>query len=156
MSTKVETSHLTKNILPGAVQLRAKRTGRLGVTMALSAAIAGASIGLTPISANAAAPARQTAMAPVTYMPSAMPGTALPMGSWIWYGFKLNWWETNRIANLSLWNAVAGVKGVNLIPYSSTIMAIYAVNWVLTARNARSMGQCLAISYAGTGLIVRC
>lgn len=83
-------------------------------------------------------------------------GSAQLIGNWAWYGYRLNWSETNQIANLSLWNAVSGVSGSRLIPYSGAIMRLYAVNWVLTARNARAMGQCLAISYAGTGLIVGC
>lgn len=78
------------------------------------------------------------------------------IGNWGWYGYRLNRAETNQIANLSLWSAVSGVSGSRLIPYSGAIMRLYAVNWVLTARNARSIGQCLAISYAGTGLIVGC
>jgi hypothetical protein len=83
-------------------------------------------------------------------------GNAQLIGNWAWYGYRLNRSETNQIANLSLWNAVSGVSRSELIPYSGAIMRLYAVNWILTARNARSMGQCLAISYAGTGLIVGC
>jgi hypothetical protein len=93
-------------------------------------------------------PARVAIVAPVS--------AGVQMGNWAWYGYRLNWSETNQIANISLWNAVSGVKGSGLIPYSTAIMAIYSINWILTARNARSMGSCLAISYAGTGLIVGC
>lgn len=81
---------------------------------------------------------------------------AQTIGSWTYYGYKLNRSETDAIANISLWSAARGVSSSRLIPYSGPIMSIYSVNWVLTARNARSMGQCLAISYAGVGLIVGC
>ncbi len=97
----------------------------------------------------AAAVAEHTATAAPTI-------TARPAGNWTWYGYRLNRAETNQIANLSLWSAASGAQGSGLIPYSRAIMAVYSINWVLTARNARSMGRCLAISYAGVGLIVGC
>lgn len=111
----------------------------------------------TEVTSGAAATGVQTADADTEADQVAVDlGSTQLIGSWRWYGYRLSWSETNQIANLSLWNASSGVSGTGLIPYSSAIMRLYAVNWVLTARNARSMGQCLAISYAGTGLIVGC
>ena len=81
---------------------------------------------------------------------------AQTIGSWSYWGYRLNRSETDAIANVSLWSAARGVSSTRLIPYSGAITALYSVNWVLTARNARSMGYCLGISYAGVGLIVRC
>jgi hypothetical protein len=111
-----------------------------------------------------AAHAAETTVSPTKAVGAAAPHAAAvvatvaskPAGNWGWYGYRLSRADTNRIANLSFWSAVSGVKGSGLIPYSGAIMAIYSYNWVLTARNARSMGQCLAISYVGTGLIVGC
>lgn len=117
------------------------------ITTAIAAIVlagAGVSAAAAPASAATTGTARPTAIA-----------TQASSG-WTWYGYRLGWTETNRIADLSLWNAAGGVRGTRLIPYSQAIMATFAINWVLTARNARSMGQCLAISYAGVGLIVHC
>lgn len=116
---------------------------------AATAGLAGA-IGLTGVAlaADSAAATTQALASP------ASPQRAT--GGWQWYGYRLSRSETNAIANVSLWDAVRGVSSSAYIPYSAWIMRIYAVNWVLTARNARSMGQCLAISYGGTGLIVGC
>lgn len=124
---------------------RGSRLGRAGAAMALIAAIVGGSV------AGAASPAGAAVSAPVAVAPA-----AAPAGNWAWYGYRLNRTETSQIANLSLWSAFSGVKGTRLIPYSDKIMSAYAFGWILTARNARSMGQCLAISYVGTGLIVGC
>lgn len=82
--------------------------------------------------------------------------SAQTIGSWTWYGYKLSWWETSQIADLSLWNAARNLSSTRLIPYSWAITSVMSVNWVLAARNARSMDQCLAISWGTTGLIVRC
>lgn len=78
------------------------------------------------------------------------------IGNWTYYGYRLNRTETNQIANLSVWSAFGGVSSSGLIPLSSWIMRAYSVGWIYAARNARAMGQCLAISYAGVGLIVGC
>jgi hypothetical protein len=106
--------------------------------------------------AGATTPARAAITTEAYTAAAKSPAGRAAAGNWAWYGYRLNRAETNQIANVSLWSAVSGVKGSGLIPYSTAIMAVYSINWVLTARNARSMGQCLAISYAGTGLIVGC
>ena len=121
------------------------RIGRVGAAVALTAAVAGAS------SVTMASPANAAPRAAATH-----PASPHFAGNWGWYGYRLNRVETNQIANLSIWSAFSGVSGSSLIPYSSTLMRLYSLNWILAARNARSMGQCLAISYVGTGLIVGC
>lgn len=94
--------------------------------------------------------------APTAVRTAAVQTGAIHAGDWGWYGYRLNRDETNQIANLSLWGAASKVESTRLIPYSSWFMRAFSIGWVLTARNARSMGQCLAISYVGTGLIVGC
>jgi hypothetical protein len=112
--------------------------------------------GLAAPSANAA-PAHPASAVVFTQVPASAPTLAAPRtGTWTWWGYVLNRTETNTLANLSLWNAATAVKGTRLIPYSNVIVGLYAVTWVLTARNARSLGKCLAINYAGTGIIANC
>ena len=79
-----------------------------------------------------------------------------PNGSWPWWGYRFTRAETRTIASVSLWNAVSGVKGTRLVPYSAVIVGLYSYTWVMTARNAQAMGKCLGISWSGTGLIVNC
>ena len=70
------------------------------------------------------------------------PQQAKRIGSWSYWGYKLNRSEMNAIAGVSLWTAARGVSSTCLIPYSGAITAFYSVNCVLAARNARSMGTC--------------
>ena len=144
MGTRIRQLTITMLISLGLVA-----TGTLAVSSIAGAApvTAATSVAHNGTAQNIAMPPRH---------PAAASSFRQPTGNWAWYGYRLNRTETNQIANVSLWNAFWGVKGSALIPYSTAIMGTYAVNWVLTARNARSIGQCLGISYVGVGLIVGC
>jgi hypothetical protein len=78
------------------------------------------------------------------------------IGNWTWYGYKLNWSETNQLANLSLWNAYGAVASSRLIPYSSHLMWAYSATWIQYARTARMMGKCVGIYYVGTPFVTSC
>lgn len=78
------------------------------------------------------------------------------LNDWRYYGWRLSRAETNSLANVSIWSAMRGSTGSVYIPYSRAITAAFSVQWVYAARNARSMGQCLAISWVGVPLIVGC
>jgi hypothetical protein len=84
---------------------------------------------------------------------SAQPANA---GTVTGYGYQLTRAETNQIANLSMWNAVSGVSSSKYIPFSKQLMQLHAIDWVLTARAARSMGKCLGINWVGNGYWVGC
>jgi hypothetical protein len=79
-----------------------------------------------------------------------------PAGNWTLWGYRHNRAETAVIASISLWQAVSGIKATKLIPYSAVIIGLYSYSWVLAARNAKAMGQCLGITYSGTGIWVNC
>jgi hypothetical protein len=75
-------------------------------------------------------------------------------GNFTWWGYRANPWETWAVATQSpsYINLHMGWLG------SAMGFYVYAQAWVwrLTAQNARRMGQCLGITWAGSGIIVGC
>jgi hypothetical protein len=91
-------------------------------------------------------PVHETANRPLTLKRAA--------GNWTWWGYRTNSWETWAVATQS-------PSYINLhMGWLGRAMGFYVYSqawvWRLTAQNARMMGQCLGIDWAGSGLIVGC
>lgn len=85
-----------------------------------------------------------------TRAPQAPTAESRAAGSWTWWGYRTNSYETWAIATQS----PSFVRG--LIPRFAAYVYVQAWVWRLTAQNARMMGQCLGITWSGSGLIVGC
>jgi hypothetical protein len=71
-------------------------------------------------------------------------------GRWTWWGYRTNSYETWAIATQpsSSW--------VHWVPIFGQYIRWQAIVWRLTAQNARRMGQCIGITWSGSGIIVGC
>jgi hypothetical protein len=91
-----------------------------------------------------------------TVAPESQPATATAPkrmhGSWTWWGYRTNSYETWGVATQNP-SAYCG----RYVPWWACSW-VYALGWTwhFTAQNARSMGQCLGITWSGTGIIVGC
>lgn len=72
-------------------------------------------------------------------------------GKWTWWGYRTDRWQTWAIATQS-----PEYIRQNVVPFLSAYVYAQAWVWKLTAQNARMMGQCLGITWAGSGIIVSC
>jgi hypothetical protein len=68
-----------------------------------------------------------------------------------WWGYRLDRWQTWAVATQS----PSYIKSA-VIPFFGAYVFAQAWVWKLTAQNARSMNQCLGITWYGAGLIVGC
>jgi hypothetical protein len=114
-------------------------------------AIAGLALAITtavalPATASAR-PAGTTVAAASTHPAS----SARAKGSWPWWGYRTNSWQTWAVATQS----PTYIK-FNVIPGFAQYVYVQAWVWKLTAQNARRIGQCLGITWTGSGLIVGC
>ena len=74
-----------------------------------------------------------------------------PDGRWTWWGYRTDRWQTWAIATQS-----PSYIRWNVLPFFGAYVYVQAWVWKLTAQNARSMGLCLGITWAGSGIIVGC
>jgi hypothetical protein len=126
-----------------------------GGTLASTANVSAAKA-TTATSVSHAATAQRISSAPRQTV--AVTSFRRPAGAWVWFGFRLTRAETNQIANIPLWNAYSAPGFIRLIGGSQAarFSSAFAVGWVLTAYNARSLGLCLGITWIGIGQIVNC
>lgn len=123
---------------------------RFVVVLAVTATVAGSALVANGAAATQAPShvSHQAAAQPNV----AQPNVAQPNGSWTWWGYRTNSYQTWGVAtHTPSWYC-------NRYIPAFACAYVYGLGWIwhFTAQNARRLGQCLGINWSGTGLIVGC